>query len=267
VESHGWYSLKPFNWDSADGILRSALCVNGKPTDILFSENNYVIDITSTSPITDTVRHTATRMLCLNDDLSDFHHYCNRHQEFKWIADQKLGRMLRSTNLWEDTVKVLCTTNINWSGTQSMISSLVTEFGEATPHGNHTFPSAKVIANTEQSVIKSKTSLGYRSEALCDLARSIDKGHVNIDSWDDSNYSTEEIRSQILALKGFGPYAAASILAITNRFDYLPVDSVFINHVANKYFKGNKPKHRIAEKVYAKWDRWKYLAYWFDKKH
>ena len=73
-----------------------------------------------------------------------------------------------------------------------------------------------------------------------------------------------DIKKQLLAIKGIGNYAAATLLMLIGRYDELPMDSVFHSFVSEKYFKGKTVPEKRAQKIYKKWGRWKYLAYWYD---
>ena len=97
------------------------------------------------------------------------------------------------------------------------------------------------------------------------LHAAFDAGELDLGAWEDPAPATEELLADILTIKGLGPYAAASILALVERYDFLPVDSVFMNHVTNVHFKGERPTRAAAERVYRNWGRWKYLAYWFER--
>jgi 3-methyladenine DNA glycosylase/8-oxoguanine DNA glycosylase len=73
-----------------------------------------------------------------------------------------------------------------------------------------------------------------------------------------------EIKKDLLAIKGIGNYAAASILMLLGRYDEIPVDSVFQQLMEKKYFPDRDFELKEALAIYEKWGRWQYLAYWFD---
>src|SRR5205085_801348 len=56
------------------------------------------------------VRH----MFRLDDDLQSFYEVISAETEFAWIAEQGAGRLLRSPTVYEDLVKMICTTNCSW---------------------------------------------------------------------------------------------------------------------------------------------------------
>ena len=248
-------------------MIATAADLDDRPTDIFISQpslNNVLVEWTG-SIDQQTIMETATRMLMLKIDFSEFHQRCRHHKRLDHVAEKGLGSMLRSPSIWEDVVKVLCTTNVNWGGTQNMAERLTRFFGSRTPCGYRCFPSAARIFQEDRRTLTYKSKLGYRAELLAKISRDVVKGNLDLSEWEQLDASTKEIRSKILELKGFGPYAAASVLALVNRYDFLPVDSIFMTHVSHLYFNGERPTHTQAENIYDQWDRWKYLAYWFER--
>ena len=267
VRAHGWWNLPPFRWDEAAGVIATAAEIDETPTDLSLSQPSpRRILVEWTGPAAETaVVAVARRMLMLDSDLAEFQRRCERPRRLRHVAKKGLGRLLRSPTLWEDVVKVLCTTNVNWGGTRGMSERLVKAFGARTPLGHRTFPSPARLARRRPATLASRARLGYRAGALSTMARAIVAGKLDLAAWGDPAPATEDLLADILAIKGLGPYAAASILALVERYDFLPVDSVFMNHVTNTHFKGQRPTRAAAERVYRSWGRWKYLAYWFER--
>jgi hypothetical protein len=79
------------------------------------------------------IKANVRQMLRLDEDLSDFYHLCEEMGGRWRRVTRGLGRLLRSPTVFEDVVKTICTTNIQWSGTKRMIQGLVQEFGEPLP--------------------------------------------------------------------------------------------------------------------------------------
>ena len=267
VQAHGWRTLAPFRWNEATEVIATAAALDNRPTDIFISQpslNNILIQWTG-SIDQQTIIETATRMLMLNIDFNEFHQRCKEHKGLEHVAEQGLGGMLRSPSIWEDVVKVLCTTNVNWRGTQNMAERLTGFFGDRTPCGYRCFPSPARIFQEDRPTLIRQSKMGYRAELLAKISRDVVEDNLDLSAWEQIDASTKEIRREILGLKGFGPYAAASILALVNRYDFLPVDSVFMTHVSRLHFNDQRPTHNQAEDIYNQWDRWKYLAYWFER--
>ena len=50
--------------------------------------------------------------------------------------------MLRSPTVFEDLVKMICTTNCSWALTEKMVTGLVENLGRETNDGRRSFPHA-----------------------------------------------------------------------------------------------------------------------------
>jgi 3-methyladenine DNA glycosylase/8-oxoguanine DNA glycosylase len=208
-------------------------------------------------------------MLRLDEDLGPFHARC-RAMGGRWApAGRGLGRLLRSPTLFEDVIKTICTTNIQWGGTRVMVRQLVHSLGDSGPVSggdggfSNAFPTPERIATADAAELDS-TRLGYRAPYVRELAERVASGELDLSALEDDRRSTDELRKALLDLKGVGPYAAATLLMLLGRYDYLAVDSVYRTFVTERYFAGRRPSDAEAAAVYEDWGRWKYLGYWFD---
>ena len=86
--------------------------------------------------------------LRLTEDFSDFYRETQRYPKYRWIAKAKAGRMLRSPSVFEDMVKMICTTNCSWALTEIMVNNLVEILGKAFDDSNKSFPSPEALAGT-----------------------------------------------------------------------------------------------------------------------
>ena len=205
-------------------------------------------------------------MLSLSEDLSEFQRRCRRRKRFRHIAANGLGRLLRSPTLWEDAVKVLCTANINWAGTRTMVQRLVDEFGAEADGGRRCFPGPVAIAEAGAQVLAARAKMGYRAARLEEFAWAVVENRIDLQKWDDPAVKSNEIRREILEVKGFGEYATATIMALIGRYDRVPIDSAYMDFVTRRHFSGERPSRTAAEAVYQSWGRWKHLAYWFERR-
>ena len=73
----------------------------------------------------------------------------------------------------------------------------------------------------------------------------------------------DELRKQLLSIKGVGPYAAATLLMLLGRYDFLPVDSWSFKLVSTEFHGGNPVGKAEVEAAFEQWGEWKALAYWF----
>ena len=220
------------------------------------------------------VRRSIRLMFRLDEDLGPFHDLCRKAGPRWEAAGLGLGRLLRSPTVFEDAVKTICTTNVQWGGTKAMVRGLVRHLGEPGPlsfadpgqperkHPN-SFPTPQAIATADGRTLNA-VRLGYRSPYVRELAERVAGGNLDLEEFRGLDATTDEIRRALLDIRGVGPYAAATMLMLLGRYDHLAIDSVYRAFVAKRYFAGRRPSDREAEEIYAGWGSWKYLGYWFD---
>lgn len=276
LNDHGWVVLAPNRQlDQAQGLGRGMRLPDGRAVAVEISGH-----ATSGSPAVcltvfseDALENDARRslasevshMLRLDEDMSGFYAVCRRKGKPWRDLARGSGRLLRSPSIFEDLVKVICTTNIQWGGTKRMAAELVNAFGQPTPvEGVQTFPDAHTLAAVDEDVFLSRVRLGYRGPYVLQLARDVHENRLDMNAWLDRNMPTVEIKKQLLSIKGIGSYAAASMLMLLGRYDEIPVDTVFRQFMADKYFADKDFNEAQALSMYDDWGEWKYLAYWFD---
>ena len=105
--------------------------------------------------------------------------------------------------------------------------------------------------------------MGYRAQAIHDLGRRAASGDLDIEAFKDSGLSTLDLRKELLKIRGVGPYAAANLLMILGRSDFIPIDTWALTLVSHEWHRGRKitPKH--VERAFKRWGEYKGLAFWF----
>jgi 3-methyladenine DNA glycosylase/8-oxoguanine DNA glycosylase len=223
-----------------------------------------------------------TWMFGLDMDFSDFHAAARLEPKLRRAKKQALGRVLRSPTLFEDVIKTILTTNTLWAATRNMTRKLVDEFGAhlhvrqvhvSTASGkitrpplsadNKAFPSPEAIAASNPDHIKEKIRVGYRAPAIHDLAVRVASGQYDLESLKTSSYSTLDLRRELMTIKGVGPYAAANLLMILGRHDFIPIDSYALMMVSHEWYRGKPVTAKHVEKRFAKWGGLKGLVFWF----
>lgn len=207
-----------------------------------------------------------SHMLRLDEDFSEFYALCKIRGGIWRSVTKGVGRLLRSPTVFEDLVKVICTTNVQWGGTKRMVRELVDVFGRPCDIApvQKTFSSPSAIVQFSFDEFRQKVRLGYRADYIYRLACQFADGELSVPDFQASTIPTEEIRKKLLAIKGIGSYAAASMLMLLGRYDHIPVDTVFSQFVLEKYFINTPFSLPEALAIYDDWGKWKYLAYWFD---
>lgn len=268
--SHGWVVLAPNSWDPESATLRRVerlssgvavrLAIAGggtahRPEIRVVVDSATRLGIRARREITHKVGH----MLRLDEDLTPFYRLCRKRGGHWRAVTGGMGRLLRSPSLWEDFVKVICTTNIQWGGTKAMVAGLVDAYGDS-----GSFPTPEAIAAASLSEFQRSVRLGYRAPYVHELATLTASGALDLETLYQPGTPSGELKRKVLALKGVGPYAAATLLMLMGRYDDLPVDTVAREFAAKKYFGGRKPSDAEVRAIYDDWGEWRFLAYWFD---
>src|SRR5436189_1449294 len=105
-------------------------------------------------------------MFRLDENLARFYDAVSTDPEFEWIAAEGAGRLLRSPTVFEDLVKMICTTNCSWALTEKMVSGLVKSLGREANDGRKSFPTPEAMARQRLKVFTDKVRAGYRAPYL-----------------------------------------------------------------------------------------------------
>jgi N-glycosylase/DNA lyase len=206
------------------------------------------------------VRH----MFRLDDDLNHFYQITSTEPEFAWIAEQGAGRLLRSPSVFEDLVKMICTTNCSWALTEKMVTSLVRELGTAADEGRKSFPTAEVMDQKSTAFYRDKIRAGYRAPYLKELAQRVASGELDVESWLRSNASLTDLIKEMKSIKGVGNYAAENLLKLIGRYDGLALDSWTRAKFAQTRNHGRVANDKKILRFYARFNSWRGLVLWCD---
>ncbi|MGH2675668.1 MAG: DNA-3-methyladenine glycosylase family protein [Actinomycetota bacterium] len=235
--SHGTASLAPMLLDEEAVTLEVTVPVRGaRPRTILIRRGDpglariEVRGRAPSEPALASVRETVSRMLNLDEDLSEFYAAAAEDPDLAWVT-AGAGRMVHAPTVFEDVVKTVCTTNCSWSLTTKMVTALVGHLGEPTAgapgdgwHGR-AFPTPSAMAEAEASFYRDVARAGYRGPYLRSLAGSVAEGEVDLEALRDHDLPDEEVEARLLTLPGLGPYAAAHVMLTLGRYGRLVLDS------------------------------------------
>lgn len=271
VYSHGWCTLAPFavHKDSRD-LIRVLVLSDGSVVhcSIRDSRRAMAIEIRSSSVITPRhrreIRRQITACFRLDEDFSEFHSEVRRHRSYAWIARTGSGRLLRSPTVFEDVVKMMCTTNCSWSLTEIMTGNLVEKLGAPGPVGLRAFPTPAALARASEGFMRKEIRSGYRSPYLVEFAERVASGELDVESWRTSPLPTPELFEAVRSVRGMGPYAAGGLLRLLGRYDYLALDSWVRAQFARVHHNGRRVSDRTIERRYQKFGRWRGLFLWFE---
>ena len=272
VASHGWYQLPPFALDTKTWQLSRVIDLGPKPPVTVFMSGlkNHV-RVTTARPLNKSEAATVLRdcrhILRLDDDLSRFYEVIREDPEFAWIGEQGAGRLLRSPTVFEDLVKMICTTNCSWALTLNMVQGLVDNLGREANDGRRSFPNAEALAAMPLKFFVDEVRSGYRAPYLKELAERVASGELNVEEWLASELPTAELIKQIKGVKGVGPYAAENLLKLLGRYDGLALDSWTRARFFEIRNNGRKANDKKIARYYSRFNEWRGLALWCDVTH
>jgi 3-methyladenine DNA glycosylase/8-oxoguanine DNA glycosylase len=280
VNSHGWRQLAPFSYDENTETLSYILQLsNGRVVELKLRDGTDGVTVeteklnkTERQEVTDKV----TWMFGLDMDFSLFYAASRGEPKLARAKKRALGRVLRSPTLFEDVIKTILTTNTLWAATKNMTLRLVNEFGEPLSSAGRVgqndsegrtetkaFPTPEAIAASTPEFIREKIRVGYRAPAIHGLAFRVASGQLDLESLKTRDLPTLELRKELLTINGVGPYAAANLLMILGRHDFIPIDSYALAVVSREWYAGKPVTAKEIEKRFEKWREFKGIAFWF----
>lgn len=269
VISHGWCQLLPFQMDQEQWVLSRALDLeNAPPVTLSISGAKRALRIktsrrlsqSAAKRVVNDVRH----MLRLDDDMGEFYRLLAEDGDFSWIPKQGAGRLLRSPTVFEDLVKMICTTNCSWALTRKMVTGLVESLGRESDDGRRTFPTPEAMALMPLKFYVNEVRSGYRAAYLKELADRVSSGELNVEGWLMSPLPTAELTEEMRGVKGVGPYAAENLLKLLGRYDGLALDSWTRAKFYSVHNNGRKATDKKIARYYSRFKEWRGLALWCD---
>jgi 3-methyladenine DNA glycosylase/8-oxoguanine DNA glycosylase len=272
VYSHGWCSLPPFEVVKERSALQCVSSVSGGT--IVDVEMQQVdpsvlrVQIGGVNSLCRNgrreIRDQVKSCLRLDEDFSGFYTEARKHSRFRWIPKTGAGRLLRSPTVFEDVMKMMCTTNCSWALTEIMVNNLCTKFGTRIDESRWSFPLPEVIADSSEKFLRKQIRAGYRSPYLLEFARRVACKQIDPESWRTSSLPTEELFREARSVKGIGPYAAGNLLKLLGRYDYLGIDSWCRGKFFEIHTNGRKVTDKTIERHYEPFGKWRGLFFWLD---
>ena len=269
ILSHGWCELLPFEFDRSKWTLTRVLDVGrAKPLTIRISSGKRGLKVLASRAVPETLSAKIVRdvrhMLRLDDDLNEFYAAMAADGEFAWITQEGAGRLLRSPTVYEDLVKMICTTNCSWALTQKMVTALVGELGRVSDDGRKSFPDPQTMAAQPVGFYRDKIRSGYRAPYLKELAQRAASGELDVESWSQSHAPLAELIKEMKTVKGVGNYAAENLLKLIGRYDGLALDSWTRAQFFKKHNNGRVASDKKISRFYSRFNSWRGLALWCD---
>jgi 3-methyladenine DNA glycosylase/8-oxoguanine DNA glycosylase len=267
--SHGWSELLPFEFDRNNWTLSRVIDLgNTTPVLVRVSGTKRELRINTSSRLSKGAREKVVRdvrhMFRLDDDMGPFYRAMSADPDFSWIADQGAGRMLRSPTVFEDLVKMICTTNCSWALTEKMVTGLVESLGRESKDGRRTFPTPEAMALMPLKFYVNEVRAGYRAAYLKELADRVASGELNVGEWLKSDLPTSDLIKKMKGVKGVGDYAAENLLKLVGRYDGLALDSWTRAKFIRVRNKGRPASDKKIARFYSRFNSWRGLALWCD---
>ncbi len=280
---HGWIDLAPHRWDEAAGRFSTVIMPVPAPVSaarvapqpraldvaVTVAAGSLRVAITADGSAVTVVERAAIRsalrrMLRLDHDFRPFWTRCGDDPALQWVARRGGGRLLASATLFEDLLKMLLTTNCSWAATRLMTQRLVDAIGARAASGRAAFPEAARCAAEPERFWRDVVRAGYRAGAARELARRFARGDVVDATFEDAALPTAELRRRLLALHGFGPYAAGQALRLLGRHDDLALDSWCRGRITALLGRRCPPSDRAIERRYARHGADRGLVLWLE---
>ena len=272
---HGWHALAPFRWlpesetlERVDRLPSGAVYTVRLRAAPDFADGRRAVDMdvcpTPTAADGRDLAARARRMLRLDEDLTDFHARCRRSRTLRPVAELGAGRLLRSPDLWEDAVKGICTTNVTWERTKSMVAAL-TMLGPAPDGaGPRAFPTPTEVLEAGAAFLMKEAGTGYRARSILKLAEGVADGTIDLTAPDHHDTTSSERLTALEALPGIGPVTAGYLAMLLGSYDALVLDSSTRDFAVRTFGEAAADPDRLA-RHFTRFGRWRALAFWCQR--
>jgi len=262
VLAHGWAFLAPFEWSGkARTLFRLLRLPGGQCVPIQIRAGAHggksIVQVDTAARLSpadrQAFRHQVRRMLCLDQDFSEFHAMCRNDPVLGFVTRLKCGGLLRSPTAFEDLVKTVCTTNCDWRNTKKMSDALCALDGGG-------FPTPELVLKHSTRQLAGKVPLGYRAETVRTVARLAADGKLPLDQWAAAG-DWDRIRECLTAIRGVGPYSINHMLVLLGWYGNIPVDSEVLQYLRCTHFGGRAVPAEQAVQPYGRYGQYRFLAY------
>ncbi|KAM7265715.1 hypothetical protein ACFE04_003398 [Oxalis oulophora] len=133
------------------------------------------------------------------------------------------------------------------------------------------FPSAKELANLDETYLAKRCNLGYRAGRIIKLSKAIVEGRIDLKYLEEFSLETNVLNYDKLAellnqIDGFGPFTCANVLMCMGFYHVVPSDSETIRHLKQVHSRSSTIRtiKEDVEKIYKKFEPFQFLAYWSE---
>ena len=212
VRSHGWFDLAPFAYDEAASTLAFAYATPAGVVSVSVRARGRVLVASVSGRSGAAAADVVRTVLRLDHDLAPLRAALARDAALVACVDAGGGRLMRAPTVFEDVVKMLCTTNCSWGLTRVMVERLVTKAGAPGPRGARAFPTPEALARKPVAFFRDAVHAGYRAPYLKALATRVARGELDLESLRDPALPSEDVYARLRSIVGIGPYAADNLM-------------------------------------------------------
>ncbi len=268
LKTHGWFQLPPFTWREKEKTLYWAVRLGGGPTVLRLkavseSPADVVLEVCGSSADDPQVVAKVRHVLNLDQPLDEFYTMCRRHPLLQQAVERSIGRIMRSENVYEDIMKGICGTNVQWNQAVKMITTLAL-LGDEAQVGFRLFPTPRQILDAGEAFLRETARVGYRSRYLIAAAERFLQEDPEEATARVLRMTADETRNYFRGFDGIGKVTARYLAALYGHFDELAVDSLVISYMSKHHFGGRIPSEKDIARVYDAFGDLRYLAYWME---
>ncbi|XP_065634813.1 uncharacterized protein LOC112013320 isoform X2 [Quercus suber] len=190
------------------------------------------------------------RALCeLQAELADGWNSENivKHPKKKGIKRKKFARKQSKVNKCVDQS---CSNSQLLEGNNNKVKAL----------GN--FPSSKELATLTEGYLEKRCKLGYRACQIFELAERAEEGKLKLKLKKTSSY--EEIYDKLSKIKGFGPYACATLMMCIGFYQVVPMDTETKRHLQQVHKTKKENAKEDVKRIYDKYAPFQALSFWLE---
>ncbi|HXW52128.1 MAG TPA: hypothetical protein VEJ41_09075 [Candidatus Acidoferrales bacterium] len=281
VVSHGWYQTQPFRWLHGERVLeRAERLHDGRVMLVRMREakskrrGHVQVALTvagegaSDPGVADEMARRAAVVLRANDDLRPFYALCREVGALQHVPALGAGRCMRAPTLWEDVIKTVLSTNVNWRQAVVMANRLV-QLGDPAPADPtlRAWPTPGQVVRARERFLRGVVRAGYRSPYIMELANAQKSGAIDLDALDAASptMSEEELFKALVGLRGIGKSSAHFLMNLLGHYDHVPVDSATFAYATRVFFRGKRPTEKQIRRRFASYGKWQSLVYWFGR--
>ncbi|MDP7035171.1 MAG: methylated-DNA--[protein]-cysteine S-methyltransferase [Planctomycetota bacterium] len=273
VTSHGWFDLSPFRWQHQRKTLTVPFHLTNQKTttaQIRQSPRSGCLQIhlyhTTAELQPDnrkSLRRSLKRMFQFHQDIDSLENLRDEFPHLRKILSPRRIRLLAASSVFEDVIKTLATTNCSWNLTRQITRSLVHELGYDAPGGLRTFPTASTLARTQECFLRQSIRAGYRAPFILELARRVDAGEIDPESWPHPEQDPATVRHQVSSIRGLGPYGTSHLMRLLGHFEELSIDS-WCRRRYRTLFPHRKHSDSAINKHYQRYGKLRGLVFWLE---